>query len=109
MENPRQATERARCESISQNVFVTLGFVILSASFVFAGSLKIAPDLHGKASSNRVDVIVQFTKTPSVRHHQKVFSKGGTLNRELRFIKAGSYSVPASELAALAADPEVAY
>jgi serine protease AprX len=88
---------------------MTLGFVILSASFVFAGSPKIARDLHGKASSDRVDVIVQFTETPTARHHQKVFSKGGTLNRELSLVKAGSYSVPASELAALGADPEVAY
>jgi hypothetical protein len=105
MENLKQVTERAKCESICQKVLLVVGFVMLSASFVLARSPKIARELQGKVPSDRVDVIVQFTKTPTARHHQRCCSKGGTLNRELSLVKAGSYSVPASELAALAADP----
>jgi serine protease AprX len=100
---------RAKSESLWRKALLAVGFVMLSANFVFATSPKIARELRNRVPSGRVDVIVQFTKTPTARHHQKVFSRGGTLNRELRLVKAGSYSVPASELATLAADPEVAY
>jgi hypothetical protein len=69
----------------------------------------MAKDLEGKKGSEPVDVIVQFTQAPTARHHQKVLSKGGTLKNTLGLVNGGSYSVPASALAALAADPEVAY
>ncbi len=102
--------ECGHCESVNwQRVLMTVGIVMLCASRLFAVSPKIAMDLRGKATLDRVNVIVQFTKTPTARHHQKVFSKGGTLNRELGLVKAGAYSIPASALVRLAADPEVAY
>jgi serine protease AprX len=102
--------ECGQCESVNwQRVLMTVGIVMLSASCLFAVSPKIAMDLRGKSTLDRINVIVQFTKTPTARHHQKVFSKGGTLNRELGLVKAGAYSIPASALGRLAADPEVAY
>jgi subtilisin family serine protease len=69
----------------------------------------MSTDLAGKHSSAMVDVIVQFTQIPTARHHQKVLSRGGTLKQELGVVKAGAYSIPASALADLAADPEVVY
>jgi len=30
-----------------------------------------------------VDVIVQYTAAPTARHHEKVFSRGGALRRDL--------------------------
>ena len=88
---------------------LTVCLVILTASLASAGSPKMAKDLSGKKGSAQVDVIVQFTQSPTARHHQKVLSKGGTLKNALGLVNGGSYSVPASALAALAADPEVAY
>ena len=88
---------------------LTVCAVILTASLASAGSPKMAKDLEGKKGSEPVDVIVQFTQSPTARHHQKVLSKGGTLKNALGLVNGGSYSVPASGLAALAADPEVAY
>ena len=83
--------------------------VALMASLAFAGSPKLSKDLEGKKASDQVDVIVQYTQAPTARHHQKVLSRGGTLKQELSVVKAGAYSMPASALASLAADPEVAY
>ena len=88
---------------------LTMCVVILTASLASAGSLKMAKDLEGKKGSEPVDVIVQFTQPPTARHHQKVLSKGGTLKNSLGLVSGGSYSVPATALATLAADPEVAY
>ena len=56
---------------------LTVCAVILAASLVSAGSPKMAKDLSGKKGSAQVDVIIQFTQTPTARHHQKVRSKGG--------------------------------
>lgn len=69
----------------------------------------MSKDLEGKKASDQVDVIVQFTQTPTASHHQKVLSRGETLKHELGLVKSGAYSMPASALADLAADPEVVH
>ena len=80
---------------------LTLCTLILSASLAFAGSPKMSKDLEGNNAADSVDVIVQFTQTPTAKHHQKVTDKGGTLKGELGLVKGGAYSVPASALADL--------
>jgi serine protease AprX len=70
---------------------------------------KIARELAGNQSSNQVDVIVQFTQTPTARHHQKVMDLGGRINRNLGHFKGGAYRLPASMVERLAKDPEVTY
>ncbi len=82
---------------------------ILSAGTAFADSAKISKDLGGKNGADQVDVIVQFNQAPTARYHQKVLSRGGKLRRELGLVKGGAYSLPASALADLAADPDVVY
>lgn len=79
------------------------------ASIVNAQSHKMSKDLTARNASDRVDVIVQFKQELTPRQHQKVLSRGGSLKRELGFVKSGAYSVPTSVLADLAADPDVAY
>ena len=99
-----------RCDSASWGrTFLTLCTVILSASLAFAGSPKMAKDLEGKRPSDQVNVIVQFRQAPTAKHHQKVLNRGGKLKQELGLVKSGAYSLPASALAGLAADPDVAY
>jgi serine protease AprX len=88
---------------------ILLCALMLSSSLARAGSPKMSKDLAGIVASGQVNVIVQYTQAPSARHHQKVLRRGGLLKRELGVVKGGAYRMPASALAALAADPEVAY
>jgi serine protease AprX len=90
---------------------------VLSAGLVLAflaspgnAKNKFAPDVFSPNSHSTVDVIVQFTSTPTERHHNKIRSKGGELKHDLSGALNGAhYSVPADRLAELAKDPEVAY
>jgi len=83
--------------------------LMLTAGLAFAQPLKLSKDLVGKDLGARVDIIVQFKRTPTEVHHQKVRSRGGQLKSELSIVKAGCYSLPAGALESLAADPEVSY
>jgi len=90
--------------------FLTVCALILSASPAIAGPAKMSRDLaERKAALGKVNVIVQFKQAPTAKHHQKVFNRGGSLMRDLALVRSGAYSVPASALAALADDPDVAY
>ena len=101
---------RRQCESAAwKKRSLMVCAVILSASLAFAGSPKLSKDLEGKNASDQINVIVQFTQTPTARHHQKVLNRGGKLNRELGLVKSGAYTVPVSALEGLVADPDVAY
>jgi serine protease AprX len=102
--------KRSRCQRAAWGKrFLVLCTLILSASLAFAGSRKMSKDLEGKNASGQVEVIVQFKQAPTARHHQKVFNRGGKLRQELGLVRSGAYSLPASALADLAADPDVAY
>ena len=48
-----------------------------------AGS-KLAPDLVVPSGDKALDVIVQFTSTPTERHHDKIRRRGGELKHDLR-------------------------
>ena len=88
-----------------------LGAVLLLVplSLLAQRDSKLAPELKNSSGRPVVNVIVQFTQTPTTRHHQKIISHGGTVHRVLGLIKSGAYSVPASALSDLTNDPEVAY
>ena len=75
----------------------------------FGAHVKIAKDLNHVEQDSMVDVIVQFRGTPTPAHHAKVIRRGGSHRATLDVIKGGAYSVPASALAELANDDEVAY
>ncbi len=110
MSRPNQLTRRCEEHSTARGrSLLMLCVVILSVRLAFAGSPRIAKDLGGKRPSDLIDVIVEFRQAPTARHHQKVTSKGGTLKNTLDLVIAGSYSVPASAIPALAADPDVVY
>ena len=88
---------------------LTLFALILSASLAFSQSPKIARDLQKIDGSGQVDVIVQFTQAPTTKQHSKVLDRGGKLKWELGVIKGGAYSLPASAVADLAKDEDVAF
>ena len=113
-QNNRQASSRPNSGTAWGTKFLSLaGLLLLAASLAFAGpqkhNPKMADELGSVDQNSTVDVIIQYNQVPTEAHHQKVRNKGGALKRELLVIKGGHYSVPASALAELAADPDVAY
>jgi len=89
--------------------FLTICTLILGANLVFAGSHKISKDLEGNTGSGMVDVIVQFKQLPTAAHHEKVLSRGGTIKKRYSEFRGAAYTMPASALDDLAADPDVVY
>ncbi len=75
----------------------------------FAQKPKISPDLRPADPGAKVDVIVQFQNAPDDTHFKKVKDKGGVEKARLPLVKGGLFAVPAAALAALAANPDVAY
>src|SRR6266581_4118584 len=86
---------------------------LLAAGLCLAdGKHKLSKDLDalkGGPNGATVDVIIQFTQTPTDVHHQKVQNKGGVLKTTLDVVKSAHYSVPVEALDALADDPDVTY
>ncbi len=60
------------------------------------------------AADKNIRVIVQFTKTPTQHHFDKVQARGGKLATRLEMVNGGAFSLPASALKDLANDDEVA-
>lgn len=90
--------------------FLTVCALFASATLLFGAPhsrRKISLDLENKTGT--VDVIVQFKQLLSAAMNQKVYLHGGLLRRQLRGVRGGSYCIPASALAQLANDPDVAY
>ena len=87
----------------------SFGWMLLAAGLVAAQPPRIATDLKASDATANVDVIVRFKVAPTEVHHQRIIQRGGALKREMGFIKSGAYSLPASRLAELAADPDVEY
>jgi serine protease AprX len=76
---------------------------------------RIAPELsklltkahQGTSQGQTVKVIVQFRQVPTAGHYATMQSRGGRLHARLHMIKAAAFTIPASALPALEADPEV--
>ena len=92
-----------------RSTLLLAALLILAAGVAFAGRAKLSKDLDGKKPSDQVKVIVQFNSVPTARHHKAVLKRGGKLMREMKHIRSGAYSIPASALADLQANPDVLY
>ncbi len=81
------------------------------------GTGKLSPELttlilkaQRTGSSNaRVQVIVQFRKSPTIAHIKKATRLGGVHTQTLRLVRAGVFNLSLSAIQALAKDPEVTY
>ena len=81
------------------------------------GTAKLSPELttlilkaQRTGSSNaRVQVIVQFRKSPTIAHIKKATRLGGVHAQTLRLVRAGVFNLSLSAIQALAKDPEVTY
>jgi serine protease AprX len=77
---------------------------------------KFAPDLapvlqrveQGASAQETVNVIVQYRQAPRTEQEGRVQRLGAHVNHRLAVVKAIAVTIPASALAALEADPEVA-
>ena len=87
----------------------TMMSLLLFGSLLLASQEKLAKDLPKGDSGQIAEVIVQFRQAPTDVHHRKVTGRGGKLRAVLTVVNGGHYSIPASALAALAADPDVLY
>ena len=92
-----------------RSLLILGALLILAAGAAFAGGRKLARDLRGKKSSDQVNVIVQFNQAITTKHHKAVLKRGGKMRRELKLLRSGAYSIPASALADLEANPDVRY
>ena len=79
-----------------------------AAAHVATAQSKLAPELTETTAGTTIDVIVQYRDTPAL-HHQRVLDRGGRLKTELGVIRAAHYALPASEIEALANDPDIEY
>jgi len=100
--------QQENCELMEYKSSLMVALLLLSATAV-ARTNKLSPELRKQSDGGSVNVIVQFKTSPRARHHQKVLSRGGQLRQHLGLVKGGAYTVPATALADLAKDPEVAY
>src|SRR5580698_7584952 len=70
---------------------------------------KIARDIDRSHPRDMVDVIVQFTVTPTAAHYQRMAARGAMVKTRLHTIKAAAFRLPVSALAKLEKDPDIAY
>ena len=91
---------------------IVICLLAVGASLADGRKHKLSRDLDalkGKRNGATVDVIIQFSQTPTDIQHQKVRNKGGVLKTKLDVIKGAHYFVPVESLLALADDPDVAH
>jgi serine protease AprX len=90
--------------------WLLIAFTFAELSFAKGPSAKMSSELQALYSKKgNVDVIVQFDQAPTEFHHQKIRDRGGRLRHKLYMLRAGSYMMPASEVADLANDPTVTH
>jgi serine protease AprX len=73
-----------------------------------SGKLSADFDRNGKPDS-LLDVIVQFKVRPQAKHYARMAARGASTKARLHSINAAAFKIPASALAELEADPDVAF
>ncbi|HZD30773.1 MAG TPA: S8 family serine peptidase, partial [Candidatus Angelobacter sp.] len=76
---------------------------------VAAQASKLSPELQSASGMRAVPVIVQYKNVPVTTQRGAIQTRNGQVVGQLAVINGMQASVPAASLAALAADPSVAY
>ncbi len=97
-----------------KNLFRLLAIcgLAITSTVAWAGNEKLSAELQPDKTAARrgnLEVIVQYRTAPTEAHHARVAALGGKLNARMDFINGAHYTVPASALAALANDEDIAY
>ncbi len=85
-----------------------LTFGVLCVPSLMAGS-KLSAELQGLPPAASVDVIIQFTRSPSAADLSVVNHAGGVLKQTLWGIHAGVFRLNAHQLNAAASNPNIVY
>jgi hypothetical protein len=109
-----RSTEKENCKMRSKRKYVvSMGILMLFFATRMAYSqnysYKFAPDVKLNGQGATQQYIVTFNHAPTASYHNKVLSRGGKLNRELRAVRGGVYNIPVNQLASLASDPTVVH
>ncbi|HEV7475313.1 MAG TPA: S8 family peptidase [Pyrinomonadaceae bacterium] len=117
-----QTTARRKDRPLGSSAFsagwgrvLGLALLVLSAGTSYAshrdGEEKYASDIHQRAVAPKgmVTVIVQYRQMPNHASLRATRSRGATIKAQHHRIHAVTMRIPASMLATLAADPNVAY
>jgi serine protease AprX len=88
---------------------ILTGLVIFSGltTAAFGQGAHVARELRQASSESNVEVIVQFKQAPNAGDFQLLRDLGGVLKASLSVIQSASYSIPATSLPSLAANPNV--
>jgi serine protease AprX len=86
-----------------------LACAVLPVSSLRAATDKLSDDLQGLAPGTSLDVIVQFTHTPSPADVASISAQGGIQKASFRNINAGLFHVPVAALQGLARNPAITW
>jgi serine protease AprX len=86
--------------AVSAVIFQTNGFSQIPSN--------ISPELAA-AGNSQVNVIVQYAHGAGAGKHQLATLLGAAWKKDMKSVKAASYSIPAANLQSLANDPDVTY
>ena len=88
---------------------VTFFSVFLLTSLSWGKEQKLAPELKGRQPADSIDVIVQYKVRPAQKHRDEISANDGLVKQHLKHIKGLLVTLPASRVAELSNDPDVAY
>src|SRR5438477_1092260 len=122
MSPKKQVQKRRRGErhSAAWGKRLAMMFLLLAVGIAFAAdgdnsnSGRITPELAGllakgrQGSTTAVNVIVQYQQVPQSTQYAKMQGRGAKLHSKLHLVKAAAFTVPASALADMADDDDIA-
>src|SRR5581483_10893778 len=121
MASTKREKRRNERHSAAWGKRVTMMLLLLVVGIAFAedsgGSSRIAPELaatlakarQGSNTNQTLNVIVQFKQVPAASQYAKMLGRGAKLHSKLHMVKAAAFAIPASALAALADDDDIAF
>ena len=111
--HPTRGTENGLRQVLTGCAILALLFLAAPAAQSGQGGAKLSRDVEEKIHAARADdllpVIVQTVGEPSAAHFSRLHGRGGAVKARHEAVRGYSASVPASQLEALADDPEVAH
>src|SRR5215472_17077143 len=85
------------------------GLIVILAASLQGAEHKLSPELANVPADGTTDIIVLYRNAPTVDHHHRVATLGGSLKHSFDVIRAAHYAIPANQLEALSNDPDVEY
>ncbi len=111
--HPTRGTENGLRQMLAGCAILALLFLAAPAAQSGQGGAKLSRDvaerIHAAGADDLLPVIVQTVGEPSAAHFSRLHGRGGAVKARHEALRGYSARVPASQLEALADDPEVAH